>query len=184
MTSLKKLGFALSLTMALAAATAMSAQAEEHHGHPGGHGGTHHGGTMPHGHNMGPGHGMQGHGFNRGGRGYQHGRGFAGRGHYRFQHRDYSHFSAHERAMWRGGRWHHGWHDGRNGWWWDVGGLWYFYAAPIYPYPLVVSDFYWSAPVMAPAYAPGYWYWCPTYGAYYPTVASCSVPWVPVPPTP
>ena len=29
--------------------------------------------------------------------------------------------------------------------------------------------------------APGYWYYCPSYGAYYPSVASCPETWVPVP---
>lgn len=37
----------------------------------------------------------------------------------------------------------------------------------------------------APAYAytpppPTYWYFCPSYGAYYPNVPSCPEPWVPV----
>jgi hypothetical protein len=27
----------------------------------------------------------------------------------------------------------------------------------------------------------GYWYYCPSAGGYYPYVASCPVPWVPVP---
>ena len=26
---------------------------------------------------------------------------------------------------WEGGRWRHEVHNGRNGWWWDVGGVWY-----------------------------------------------------------
>jgi hypothetical protein len=30
---------------------------------------------------------------------------------------------------------------------------------------------------------PPYWYYCPTYGAYYPYVNSCPVPWVAVPPS-
>ena len=29
--------------------------------------------------------------------------------------------------------------------------------------------------------APGYWYYCPSYGAYYPNVGSCPEAWVPVP---
>jgi hypothetical protein len=29
--------------------------------------------------------------------------------------------------------------------------------------------------------APGYWYYCPSYGAYYPSVTSCPETWVPVP---
>ena len=35
-----------------------------------------------------------------------------------------------------------------------------------------------------PAYAyptPGYWYYCPSYGTYYPYVTSCPENWVPVP---
>ena len=28
--------------------------------------------------------------------------------------------------------------------------------------------------------APAYWYYCPSYGAYYPTVPSCPDEWVPV----
>src|SRR6266536_3004656 len=28
---------------------------------------------------------------------------------------------------------------------------------------------------------PTYWYFCPSYGAYYPDVPSCPEPWVPVP---
>lgn len=29
----------------------------------------------------------------------------------------------------------------------------------------------------------GYWYYCPPLGAYYPDVAECTEPWVPVPPS-
>src|SRR6185312_15504287 len=32
------------------------------------------------------------------------------------------------RVAWEGGRWHRGVHDGRAGWWWDVGGVWYYYT--------------------------------------------------------
>jgi hypothetical protein len=31
--------------------------------------------------------------------------------------------------------------------------------------------------------APGYWYYCPSYGAYYPSVTSCPDAWVAVPPS-
>ena len=34
------------------------------------------------------------------------------------------------------------------------------------------APFYW---------APGYWYFCPSYGAYYPAVPSCPEAWIPVP---
>jgi len=59
-------------------------------------------------------------------------------GHVDFHGRDFRHFNEHELAIWRGGRWHHDWHTGRYGWWWEVAGVWYFYAAPIYPYPTSV----------------------------------------------
>lgn len=41
---------------------------------------------------------------------------------------------------WEGGAWRHEWRNGRYGWWWDVGGAWYFYPQPVYPYPTVISD--------------------------------------------
>ena len=49
-------------------------------------------------------------------------------------------FSAHQLAMWKGGMWRHEFHGGRMGWWWAVGGVWYFYAEPVYPFPEVVSE--------------------------------------------
>lgn len=36
---------------------------------------------------------------------------------------------------WREGYWFHGAYLDRMGWWWIVGPNWYFYSAPIYPYP-------------------------------------------------
>ena len=33
------------------------------------------------------------------------------------------------------GRWHHGFHAGRTGWWWVIGSSWYFHPAPVYAYP-------------------------------------------------
>ena len=53
---------------------------------------------------------------------------------------------------------------------------------------VIVAPFYWpSYPYAAdPGYvyqtpAPTDWYYCPSYGAYYPNVPSCPEPWVPVP---
>ena len=96
-----------------------------------------------------------------------------------FHHRDIAH--------WRQGYWHHGRHGGRIGWWWVVGGLWYFYPAPVYPYP----DIY-RPPVVVeevPAPEPGppptqYWYYCEPLHRYYPYVPSCPVPWRAVPAQP
>jgi hypothetical protein len=80
----------------------------------------------------------------------------------RFHERDFDH--------WRGGRWIHARHGGRFGWWWVVGPSWYFYPAPIYPYP---------DPYIPPYAAPGApaWYFCPPAQAYYPYVPTCPVPW-------
>ena len=44
------------------------------------------------------------------------------------------------RMAWEGGRWRHEMHNGRNGWWWDVGGVWYFYPQQMDGPPSYVSD--------------------------------------------
>ena len=46
----------------------------------------------------------------------------------------------HGRLAWRQGRWHHATRNGRNGWWWDVGGVWHFYPQQIEGPPDYVSD--------------------------------------------
>lgn len=73
--------------------------------------------------------------------------------------------------VWRGGRWYHGPHEGRAGWWWIVGGLWYLYTAPIYPYP----DPYLPPGVSVPPEpAPEQvWYYCKNPRGYYPYVPAC-----------
>jgi hypothetical protein len=43
---------------------------------------------------------------------------------------------------WEGGRWHHEMHNGRMGYWWDVGGVWYFYPQPMDGPPTYISDDY------------------------------------------
>jgi hypothetical protein len=80
---------------------------------------------------------------------------------------------------WHGGRWFHGDHGGRAGWWWVVGGLWYFYPAPVYPYPAAPETVY-VGPA-APVPAAQYYYWCGRPAGYYPYVSGCHVPWQPVP---
>src|SRR5580698_8536164 len=69
-----------------------------------------------------------------------HGAGVGG-GHTRFAG-SISHFGARDLDAWRGGHWWHGFRDGRAGWWWWADGFWYWYDAPVYPYPLVVGDYY------------------------------------------
>jgi len=46
----------------------------------------------------------------------------------------------HGQLAWRDGHWHHATRDGRDGWWWDVGGFWYFYPEQIEGPPDYVSD--------------------------------------------
>ncbi len=198
----KQAALVLSLSLALAGTTGLSAWADDHHDH----------GPGPSGHSAGPAHpgptfhpspvhpGPTGHPGPalRTGPAFRTGPGgvhtaVRGAGRHDFRGHDFAHFSVAERSAWSHGGWHHEMHNGHFGWWWAVGGLWYFYAEPIYPYPEVVADVVYEAPTpdedVAPDDAvagapPGYWYYCPTSGAYYPYVQSCSVTWTPVAPTP
>lgn len=103
-----------------------------------------------------------------------------------WRHGDIRRFHREDLGRWRAGRWVHGRHFGRLGWWWVVGGVWYFYPAPVYPYP----DPYLPPTVMASPPPPGqppvqYWYYCPSLKAYYPHVADCPEAWMQVvPPAP
>ncbi|CCD89393.1 conserved hypothetical protein [Bradyrhizobium sp. ORS 285] len=65
--------------------------------------------------------------------------------------RDYGGQSYRGRVGWEGGRWHHTVHNGRQGWWWDVGGVWYYYPEPMEGPPTYVSDEYADDVVYAPA---------------------------------
>src|SRR5208282_1360498 len=71
-----------------------------------------------------------------------------------FHTRDVHEFNHEEFARWREGRWHNAWHHGRYGWWWRVHGNWYWYQAPLYPYPLVVVPLYVDTPVEGPELVP------------------------------
>ncbi len=97
-----------------------------------------------------------------------------------FGHYDYN--------AWRHGYWYHGSRSGRFAWWWYAGGIWYPYAAPVYPYPnpyvpptVIVQQTPPAQPLPPPAQS---WYYCPNPQGYYPYVPQCSVPWQPVPATP
>ena len=109
-------------------------------------------------------------------------------------HGDIRHFDEHDFGIWRGGAWQQTRHNGRLGWWWVVGGLWYLYPQPVYPYPdpyappVVVTQ---SAPAVvnqpvavAPAAASNSWYYCASTQGYYPYTASCPEGWETVPATP
>ena len=95
-------------------------------------------------------------------------------------HGDIHHFHDHDLVVWRGGRWFHGPHGGQDGWWWIVGGVWYFYPVPVYPYP----DPYVppQAAIAPPAPAP-VWYYCNNPQGYYPYVPACRH-WMAVPANP
>jgi hypothetical protein len=43
---------------------------------------------------------------------------------------------------WEGGRWRHERHNGRYGWWWDVGGVWYYYPERVAGPPTYISEQY------------------------------------------
>jgi hypothetical protein len=68
-----------------------------------------------------------------------------------FPARNFGGHPYHGRLAWEGGRWRHEMHNGRVGWWWDVGGVWYFYPQPVEGPPTYVSD----VEVMDDAYAGG-----------------------------
>ncbi|PYN27413.1 MAG: hypothetical protein DMD99_02480 [Candidatus Rokuibacteriota bacterium] len=99
-----------------------------------------------------------------------------------------------------GGPWRHGGVHSRvvigvgPAFWWGAPYPWYYpyygyYPAPYYAYPpspAVVEEPQAYAQV-APAPATpseGYWYYCPSARAYYPTAPTCPEQWVKVPPRP
>jgi len=96
--------------------------------------------------------------------------------HLRGGYRPHGYFLGH----WHEGRWLHEWHGGREGWWWVVEGNWYFYPVPVYPYPapptVVVTPL--------PQGQPGYYYYCPNPGGYYPQLQACATDWQLVPAAP
>lgn len=103
-------------------------------------------------------------------------------------HGDIRSFHQHDWPVWRTGRWVHGRHDGRLGWWWVVGSLWYFHPWPVYPYPNPYEPPpAWAVPpagTAPPAPVTPYWYYCEGARGYYPYVSTCAEGWKPVPATP
>jgi hypothetical protein len=97
-------------------------------------------------------------------------------------------FHVHDIVVWRGGRWFHVWHGNRLGWWWIVGGAWYWYPAAVYPYPdrytppVVVQVP--TSPPAQPQNLPPTWYYCDRPAGYYPYVPECASGWKAVPATP
>jgi hypothetical protein len=103
---------------------------------------------------------------------------------------DMREFHNRDLPRWRAGHWRNSVHDGRLGWWWVVGGLWYFYPRPVYPYPdaytppVVVVPQAPPAESVAPAPPLQNWYYCASAKSYYPYVSSCPEGWKMVPATP
>lgn len=59
--------------------------------------------------------------------------------------RDISTFNARERFAWDHGVWRHDRRFGRDGWWWDVEGAWYWYDKATDGPPAIVSDIRFAA---------------------------------------
>jgi len=101
-------------------------------------------------------------------------------------HGDMHHFHEHDYPHWREGHWYHGDHGGHFGWWWIAADMWYFYPAPIYPYP---NPYVPPAVVVEPEPAPAppreaVWYYCKSSRNYYPYVSVCPEGWRTVPAEP
>jgi hypothetical protein len=64
--------------------------------------------------------------------------------------RNFGGHSYHGHLAWEGGRWHHAVRNGRDGWWWDVGGAWYFYPQMVEGPPAYVSDVEYADDAYAP----------------------------------
>lgn len=140
------------------------------HGGSGSHGGGGHGAPS----------GRSGGGF-RGGGSFSAGVGVRGGGVRAFAAGPVGRFGVRDVAAWRGGFWWHGYRGSRFGWWWFTDGFWYWYDAPLYPYPDFVGDYY----VPSQAYAPPgrVWYYCYSPAGYYPYVPACPSGWRVVPAT-
>jgi hypothetical protein len=102
-------------------------------------------------------------------------------------HGDLGRFHQHDWQVWRGGHWTHAHHDGRVGWWWVVGPSWYFYMAPVYPYPSPWAPAevnLMPMPIEPPMPPAQFWYYCEAARNYYPYVSRCPGDWTPVPAAP
>jgi hypothetical protein len=98
---------------------------------------------------------------------------------------------------WYGG-WNHGWYGGWGGsvviggpWWWGPTYPYPYYgyyppAYYAYPPPIVQgpSVYIQQQPAPSESLPEGYWYYCASAKAYYPTVQTCREAWIKVPPTP
>jgi hypothetical protein len=91
------------------------------------------------------------------------------------QERNFGGHAYHGRLAWEGGQWRHEAHNGRFGWWWDVGGVWYFYPQSMEGPPAYVSDVEFADDYGGPGGPP-------VAGGYPPPVAYAPPPPPPPPP--
>lgn len=97
-----------------------------------------------------------------------------------FRGRIYAQLTTDEQGFWQTGTWRHESHNGHLGWWWVVGGYWYFYPEAAYPYPTTISDYTYPMPMISSQYL----YYCGDPPGYYPEVKSCYDPWQLIPAAP
>jgi hypothetical protein len=100
----------------------------------------------------------------------------------RWHHGDMRDFRRYDLEVWRHGYWIHDHYRGRSGWWWVVGGQYYWYPNRIDPFPdpfIPPGGITSGVPV-----PPGeLWYYCDAVRTYYPYAATCPGPWRAVPAT-
>jgi hypothetical protein len=101
----------------------------------------------------------------------------------RLPERNFGGHAYHGRLAWEGGRWRQEMHNGRFGWWWDVGGVWYFYPQPMDGPPAYVSDVEVVDDVAGPDGPPVAGGYPPPPGAYAPPPGAYAPP-PPPPPAP
>jgi len=103
-----------------------------------------------------------------------------------FHVRDVRYFNDREWGRWRSGYWQRDYYDGRFGWWYDVGGVYYPYDAPIWPYPLSVAPLIVAEAAVAPPppmpiaplpALPRVAYHCASPEGFYPEVGACDAGW-------
>ena len=101
-----------------------------------------------------------------------------------FPARNFGGHAYHGRLAWEGGHWRHEFHNGRNGWWWDVGGVWYFYPQQMEGPPAYVSNVEVMDDAVGPDGPPVGGGYAPPPPGYAPPPAAYAPPPPPPPPDP
>jgi hypothetical protein len=98
--------------------------------------------------------------------------------------RNFGGHAFHGHLAWGGGRWRHEVRNGRDGWWWDVGGAWYFYPQRLDGPPTYISDVEYADDAYADEGPPDAGGPPPGAGGYPPPPAVAAYPPPPPPPPP